>query len=117
MKGGVVILWLAVAGLSYAAGAAHTLQFPPHLSDAQFLKQWRGTGNVQSQLVIEQQRYAQGYLDGVVDLTQGKGWCSPGDMEPGERDDRVTTALSKRPAGANAAQSLLAHYRATFPCQ
>lgn len=110
-----------MAGLLLAgvAGAA-TVQFPPHLSGADFVRWWRGGPELPAEQPARMQReqvYADGYLAAVVDLTQGKDWCSPAGMEPGERDDRVISALEQMKGNGNAAKLLLARYVARFPCQ
>lgn len=112
------VLMLLAAG----AASAATVQFPAHLSGAQFLIWWRGGPELPAEQPPKVQRqavYAQGYLDAVVDLTQGKEWCSPANMEPGERDDRAITALEQArvQGNGNAARALLAQYVARFPCR
>jgi hypothetical protein len=119
MRYRTLIFGLLVVG-GYAAGAGTTILFPPHLSSTDFVRQWRGAPGFPAQWppkVQGDQAYAEGYLAAVVDLTQGSKWCSPARMEPGERDDRVITAVEKSPVNSNAAKALLDAYVARFPCQ
>lgn len=104
-----------------------TCTFNPHLTADEFAKQLIGeldqpgiTKLEQSRDATNKQRYAEGYLAGVVDATQGHSWCAPSRMKPMEVDDRMLTELDKRKAKGgmpgNAATILLALYQARFPC-
>lgn len=67
-----------------------------------------------------QQRYAEGYLAGVIDATQGSSWCAPNRLKPLEVESSVLTEMDKRktlgPLPENAALLLLTMYKAKFPC-
>ncbi|TFW28584.1 hypothetical protein E4O92_20900 [Massilia horti] len=115
-----MIFGLLVVVGGYAAGAGKTILFPPQLSSTDFVRQWRGAPGFPADWpprVQGDKAYAEGYLAAVVDLTQGTKWCSPAQMEPGERDDRVIYAVEKSPTNTNAAKALLDQYVARFPCQ
>lgn len=65
------------------------------------------------------QRYAEGYMAGIADATQGKVWCAPPILKEGEIDERVYLALRALPADQlkrNAATLVLDHLSTTFPC-
>lgn len=115
-----IFLLVLVAMCAYALGANHTVVFPAHLSGEEFVRRWRGASGLPSEWPVrtqQEQVYAQGYLDAIVDLTQGQHWCSPAGMQSGERDDRVITMLKKTKAKDNAAKLLLDLYVVRFPCQ
>ena len=115
-----LLLFVLVAICAYALGAKRTIAFPAHLSGEEFVQRWRGAPGLPSEWPVhtqQEQVYAQGYLDAVVDLTQGQRWCSPAEMQPGERDDRVIATLKKTKARDNAAKQLLDLYVARFPGQ
>jgi hypothetical protein len=115
-----LLLLVLIATCAYALAANHAVVFPAHLSGEEFVQRWRGAPGLPSEWPVrtqQEQVYAQGYLDAVVDLTQGQHWCSPAGMQPGERDDRVITMLKKAKAQDNAAKLLLDLYVARFPCQ
>ena len=111
-----------VAVTSYAAGVQSTR--PARLSGDQLVVQLLGDTKVptaqQDAKTLFAQRYAEGYLDGVVDATQGRTWCAPPRFKTHELDDRVFAALKKRPRGSMpgaAADQLVEQYQITFPCQ
>lgn len=96
--------------------------YPWHLSGNDFVTQVSGQPGVskweQRAEVAYEQRYAEGYQAGVVDATQGRLWCAPPNMKPGEVDDRIWPDLRSR-AGSmpgSAAAELLRLYAARFPC-
>lgn len=114
-----ILLLALVAVCAYTVGANQTVLFPAHLSSEEFVRRWRGAPGLPAEWPIrtqQEQIYVQGYLDAVVDLTQGQRWCSPARMEPGERDDRVIEALKQSKGRDNAARQLLDLYVARFPC-
>lgn len=117
-----VLLLLAVGAGAYAAGARQRGVFPPRLSGAQLVVQLLGEPDIakasQSPTVLYAQRYAEGYVAGVVDATEGRNWCAPA-MKPGEIDDRVWAEVQRRPRAslpANAGTMLVELYAAKFPC-
>lgn len=71
------------------------------------------------QYTIGRQGYAEGYLAGVYDATQGKGWCAPHGLNPDEIDDAAVGALKKRRGTmhGNAAESIAKAYADRFPCR
>ena len=75
--------------------------------------------SMRSPASLYRERFAEGYLAGVVDATQGRLWCAPAGIAPTEVDDRVWTALRKRrlSLGGSAAQHLIEEYAAKFPCK
>jgi hypothetical protein len=96
--------------------------FPWRLSGNDFVVQASGRPGAdkwhQSPNAAYAQRYAEGYQAGVVDATQGKLWCAPPGMKPGEVDDRIWGELRQR-AGTmpgSAATELVSLYAARFPC-
>lgn len=117
---GVVVLSIVVAA-AYAA-ASPLVVFPWHLSGNDFVAQVSGQPGVdkwhQRPDAAYAQRYAEGYQAGVVDATQGRLWCAPPGMKPGEVDDRIWDELRQR-AGTmprSAAAELVRLYIARFPC-
>lgn len=109
-----------VAACAYTVGAHQTVIFPARLTGEEFVRRWRGAPGLPSEWSVrtqQEQVYAQGYLDAIVDLTQGQRWCSPAGMQSGERDDRVIEMLKKAEAHDNAAKLLLDMYVARFPCR
>lgn len=115
-------LLCAVAVLACGAAASQHTGFPWHLSGNDFVTQVSGQQGTtkweQNAEAVYKQRYAEGYLAGVVDATQGRLWCAPPRMKPAEVDDRVWSEMRKR-AGSmpgNAADQLIQLYAARFPC-
>jgi hypothetical protein len=113
---------LILAVLAAAAAARPLDVFPWHLSGDAFVAQVSGQPGVdkwhQEPNAAYAQRYAEGYQAGVVDATQGRLWCAPPRMKPGEVDDRIWDELRKR-AGSmpgSAADELVRLYVARFPC-
>jgi hypothetical protein len=101
--------------------------FTPHLTGDEFINQLMGgiekSGVAKSKTsdhATDKQRYAEGYLAGVIDATQGSSWCAPSRLKPMEVASRMLTELDKRkalgPIHDNAAPVLLELYNATFPC-
>lgn len=122
MKPLIAILFCAVALAAYAAGAARK-PVPPRLTGAELAVQLLGESDIprskQTPSVIYKQRYAEGYVDGVVDATEGRLWCAPPQYHGREIDDLAYTALrQRRPAALppNAAHFLIEQYSAAFPC-
>lgn len=65
------------------------------------------------------QRYAEGYVGGVVDATQGNSWCATRRIKPHELDERGWGELVDRPHGSmpgNAATLLLEQFIKKYPC-
>lgn len=114
---------LCLAGaLALSAAAAPHGVFPWRLSGNDFVAQVSGQAGVtkweQRPDAAYRQRYAEGYQAGVVDATQGRLWCAPPGMKPGEVDDRIWAELRGR-AGSmpgSAADELVRLYAARFPC-
>lgn len=97
--------------------------FQPYLTGDEFLRQLTGTHWTESKMndqTIDKQRYAEGYLAGVIDSTQGGSWCAPRRLKPMEVESRVLTEMDKRKAVSsirvNAASLLLELFNAKFPC-
>jgi hypothetical protein len=116
------LLLALVLPAACAAAAGPLGVFPWHLSGNAFVAQLVGEPGVdqwhQSPHATYRQRYAEGYQAGVVDATQGRLWCAPPSMKPGEVDDRIWSELRKR-AGSmpgNAAAELVRLYAERFPC-
>lgn len=64
--------------------------------------------------------YAQAYILGIADQTQGTIWCAHGGVLPHELKDRVYTYLSALPAGRldeNAAPLVSEALRQSFACR
>jgi hypothetical protein len=69
--------------------------------------------------VLERERYAAGYVGGVVDATQGISWCAPGRIKPHELEERGWANLVDRPRGSmpgNAAVLLYRQFVSKYPC-
>lgn len=110
MKTQAAVLLLAAAACSHAAGVKR----PPHLTGDQFVVQFRGGPDIH----VYDQRYAQGYLAGVVDATQGRTWCASERLTPAETDSEVVSELVKQPRGSMlgiASALLLEQYTSKFP--
>lgn len=112
----------AVALIACAVAASPRGAFPWHLTGNDFVAQLSGQPGVpkakQRPEALYQQRYAEGYQAGVVDATQGRLWCAPPGMKPGEVDDRIWDKLQTR-AGSmpgSAADELVRLYVERFPC-
>lgn len=101
--------------------------FTPHLTGDEFINQLIGeleksgvAKSKKSAHATNKQRYAEGYLAGVIDATQGRSWCAPSRLKPMEVESRMLTELDKRkalgPIPDNAAPLLLELYNAKFPC-
>lgn len=121
-RAGYAVLLLVVAASAYAAGAKTRAIFPPRLSGDQLIADLLGNADLpkseQSPKILYAQRFAEGYVAGVVDATEGSVWCAPA-MKRHEVDDRVWTELYKRPRGSlpgNAGALRLEQYVAKFPC-
>jgi hypothetical protein len=114
---------LCVIGMVACAVAASPLGvYPWHLSGNDLVQHLVGEPGVtkarQSAQALYDQRYAEGYQAGVVDATQGRLWCAPPGMKPGEVDDRIWGKLRGR-AGSmprSAADELIGLYAERFPC-
>jgi hypothetical protein len=94
-----------------------------HFSRAQLVTDLRGTPGVpkadQQPSVLYKQRYAQGYLAGVMDATEGVMWCRPAAIKPGELEELVWSALQERKettSDAGAAKEVISVLRFRFPC-
>lgn len=101
--------------------------FTSHLTGEEFARRLTGgVGNSsmpssdQSSDATNQQRYAEGYLAGVIDSTQGVSWCAPRKLKPMEVESRMLTELDRRmargPLSENAAPLLLTLFNEKFPC-
>lgn len=101
--------------------------FTPHLTGDEFIRQLTGQigdsstpSSGQNSDATNKQRYAEGYLAGVIDSTQGVSWCAPRKLKPMEVESRMLTELDKRmaadPLPDNAAQLLLTLFNEKFPC-
>lgn len=97
--------------------------FTPYLTGDAFLRQLNATSGAESTIkdqTIDKQRYAEGYLAGVIDATQGGSWCAPRRLKPMEVESRVLTEIDKHAAvysiRGNAASLLLELFNAKFPC-
>lgn len=70
--------------------------------------------------VMERERFAEGYVGGVVDATQGTDWCAPARIKPDELDAVGYWSLLDQPAGTmpgNAATFLHQQFIAKYPCR
>lgn len=77
-----------------------------------------GTEKSQPEL-LARERYADGYVGGVVDATQGTAWCAPRRIKPSELDAVGYWGLLDRPPGSmpgNAATLLREQFIAKYPC-
>ncbi|MFL6672401.1 MAG: Rap1a/Tai family immunity protein [Massilia sp.] len=112
-------LLLVACASAFAAGARQRDIFPWHLSGDDLVAQQMGNKWTQDANASAQRRYAEGYQAGVVDATQGKSWCAPDRMKPGEVDDRIWGELKKRRGAmpGSAAGVLVELYAARFPCR
>ena len=98
--------------------------FTPHLTGEEFIRQLTENSSMpssgQSSDATNKQRYAEGYLAGVIDSTQGVSWCAPQKLKPMEVESRMLTELDKRmatgPLPDNAAPLLLTLFNEKFPC-
>lgn len=66
-----------------------------------------------------EQRYAEGYLAGVADASQGRLWCDTGRVKTVELDGIVLAELKKLPAAGRqrqAAPLVIAILAQRFPC-
>lgn len=73
-----------------------------------------------SPAAIKRERYADGYVGGVVDATQGTDWCAPPRIKPDELDAVGFWGLLDRPRGSmpgNAAKLLHEQFIAKYPCR
>lgn len=63
-------------------------------------------------------RYADGYIAGVVDATQGTSWCAPARLKESELDERVWVSMRdlKGAMRGNAAIAILGQLNANYPC-
>jgi hypothetical protein len=67
----------------------------------------------------ERERFAAGYIGGVVDATQGIHWCAPTRIKPHELEERGWANLADRPPDSmrgNAAVLLHQQFIAKYPC-
>jgi hypothetical protein len=104
-----------------------TCSFKPRLTGDEFAvwlvgnRRKSGAGELQpSAEVIKRERYADGYVGGAVDATQGTDWCAPPRIKPGELDAIGYWGLLDRPRGSmpgNAATLLREQFVATYPCR
>jgi hypothetical protein len=111
MKARYAIPMLALLTTAHTAGVTR----PPHMTGDQFIAELRSGPNAQR---LFDQHYAQGYMAGVVDATQGRTWCAPSSLKPDAVDDQVLDELAKRPIGSmsgNASVILLEQYGTKFP--
>lgn len=123
MRAALLTLAIVVVCSQVAADPRHRHVLPPHLTVDEFVAKYRGLLDVPGWQV--DQRYAQGYLAGVADVSQGRSWCMPLGFEPGKADDQVVGDVAKlvpelvqRPRGklpAYAGPVLLERYSARFP--
>ena len=134
MKNCVAAFMLVAACLPATAAPLAKHRLPPHLTADEFVSQYRGQPGTPGWEV--DQRYAQGYLAGVVDVSQGRvwwldvaegrsTWCVPRGADPAKADEQVVAGLAqllpklaKRPHGslpAYAGPALLKQYAAKFP--
>lgn len=113
------LLLLAVAASAYATGTKQRDVFPWHLTGDDLVAHQMGDKWQMDAEATIKRRYAEGYQAGVVDATQGKSWCAPDRMKPGEVDDRIWGELKKRRGSmpGNAADVLVELYAARFPCR
>jgi hypothetical protein len=84
----------------------------PRLTGNQFISWLSGD-------VIERERFAAGYIGGVIDATQGIRWCAPLRIKPHELEERGWANLADRPPGSmpgNAAVLLHQQFIAKYPC-
>jgi hypothetical protein len=101
--------------------------FPPRMSGNEFAT-W-AIGNRRkssaekanpSPEVQERERFAEGYIGGTVDATQGTDWCAPSRIKPDELDAVGYWGLVEQPAGSmpgNAATLLLQQFITKYPCR
>ena len=79
-----------------------------------------GSGNAKSDMQAEEHaRFADGYIGGTVDATQGHDWCAPPRIKPDELDAIAYWALVERPGnsdGGIAASFLHRALFAKYPC-
>lgn len=88
---------------------------PPRMTGDQLIAELRGGPNAERYF---NKHYAEGYLTGVVDATQGHGWCFPIGLKPETGDDQVLHELAQRPVGSmpgSASAILVQQYRTRFP--
>jgi hypothetical protein len=119
MRRAALCLTLVVACVAVARPAGI---FPARLSGNDFVAQVSGQPGVdkwhQNLNAAYAQRFAEGYQAGVVDATEGRLWCAPVGMKPGEVDDRIWAELRGRSGSmpGSAAGELVRLYATRFPC-
>jgi len=117
-----LILLSALGVLACSVAASPRNAFPWRLSGDDFVAQVAGQPGPdkwhQNPNAAYAQRYAEGYQAGVVDATQGRLWCAPPSMKPGEVDDRIWADLHQRVGSmpGSAAAELVRLYAERFPC-
>lgn len=112
----------AAIGLS-ANGWAYVESDPAgRVTSAEFVADLRGQPRTpkadQAPLFLYKQRHAEGYLTGVMEATEGDGWCRPASIKPGELNELVWVALERSPTKntRNAAKDIVQVLRSRFPC-
>ena len=110
-----------LAALSVSASAAGYLP-APRLSADQLIAYYHDVppqGASADPAFLLNQRYAQGYLAGTADATQGSQWCDTGRLKTVEIDAQVVADLKKLPARArqgDASTLIIAILARRFPC-
>jgi hypothetical protein len=124
MKIATLLLVTAIACSSYAVGVNQRVEVEPRLRPDRFVKQLLGEPAVpkarQSATVLYAQRYAEGYLDGVIDSTRGSRWCAPARMSADEFDDRIVAGLKQHSSSSRhdtAADALIEQLSQKYPCR
>lgn len=72
----------------------------------------------QAPQVLYQQRFAEGYLEGAMEATEGSLWCRPTAIKPGELAEIVATTLAHGVPNPEriAAKDVVKVLRSQFPC-
>lgn len=92
-----IFMLAAAASWPAAAAPGHRSIFPPFLTVDMFIAEFRGTPHpsVSGSGSPYVHHHEQGYLAGVVDLSQGQAWCLPVGIEPAKADELVVADLAK----------------------
>lgn len=114
---------LAFAFLSSTSNA-HTPKTAPRLTGKMLVDYWfppPGAKNAfdRDARTVANFNLAQGFIDGVVDATQGTAWCHDGKIKPDELDAYAMWELRKLPSNAladHAAPLLIEALGKKFPC-
>jgi len=108
MKAKAAILALTVAACAHAG----EVKRPPHITGEQLIAALRGDARFFAR------PFVLGYIAGVADATQGRGWCLPQDLNPESGDRQVLDKLATRRDAVMqsfASSVLVEQYRVAFP--